>query len=208
MSEKIKDLIFISLGDNCVPKLALEGLNIKQETFPFDRNRSNSKIIYDVLLNGTDKFLSFEESDNRIVLNLFVDKFAKEFYKFKKPLDIINFKKQNSIISEDTLSHLDLEITKNICKIARNLKKNGELNKDKFNSFKYLNYYGQIFHHYNNISVTELIEMYQRRFKNFFNLLKNSKKKYYLYNQMKEIYIILIKLMKKTIHTYVKLTIF
>ena len=48
-----------------------------------------------ILLNGTDEFLSFEENNNRIVLNLFADKFAKEFYNFKKPLDIINFKKQN-----------------------------------------------------------------------------------------------------------------
>ena len=53
----------VSLGSNCCPGLSLRNLNLKKETYPFDWVRNNSKIIYDVLLNGKDKFLKFNNKD-------------------------------------------------------------------------------------------------------------------------------------------------
>lgn len=50
----------ISLGSQCNPGLALRKLNIKKKTYPFDWIRSNTKIIYDVLLNGRDKYITFD----------------------------------------------------------------------------------------------------------------------------------------------------
>lgn len=50
---------FISLGTQCNPGLSLRELGLKKETYPFDWVRSNSKIIYDVLKNGRDKYMMF-----------------------------------------------------------------------------------------------------------------------------------------------------
>lgn len=70
----------ISLGTNCNPGLSLRELNIKKETYPFDWIRSNSKIIYDLLLNGRDKYISFNtiKSDDYYTKHL-------------DSIDIINF---------------------------------------------------------------------------------------------------------------------
>ena len=50
---------YISLGNNCDASLSLRELGVKQETYPFDWVRSNTKIIYDVLVNGPSKYLRF-----------------------------------------------------------------------------------------------------------------------------------------------------
>lgn len=63
----------VSLGSSCCPGLSLRSLNLKKETYPFDWVRSNSKIIYDILLNGKDKYLTFNNkniSDDFYVKNL------------------------------------------------------------------------------------------------------------------------------------------
>lgn len=52
----------VSLGSNCAPALSMRILNIKSLTYPFDWIRSNSKIIYDVLVNGKEKYLTFQHS--------------------------------------------------------------------------------------------------------------------------------------------------
>ena len=52
----------ISLGSQCNPGLSLRELNIKKKTYPFDWIRSNTKIIYDVLLNGRDKYITFNST--------------------------------------------------------------------------------------------------------------------------------------------------
>lgn len=51
----------ISLGTQCNPGLSLRALNLKKETYPFDWVRSNSKIIYDVLLNGKNNYITFDK---------------------------------------------------------------------------------------------------------------------------------------------------
>jgi hypothetical protein len=51
---------FISLGTQCNPGLSLRQLGLKKETYPFDWVRSNSKIIYDVLQNGRDMYMTFD----------------------------------------------------------------------------------------------------------------------------------------------------
>lgn len=56
----------ISLGSNCSPGLSLRLLNKKNETYPFDWVRSNSKIIYDVLLTNGEKYTIFNEKDKDI----------------------------------------------------------------------------------------------------------------------------------------------
>ena len=50
----------ITLGSQCYPGLSLRELKLKKETYPFDWVRSNTKIIYDVLLNGRDKYITFD----------------------------------------------------------------------------------------------------------------------------------------------------
>ena len=54
---------FISLGSQCNPGLTLKTLCLKNETYPFDWIRSNSKIIYDVLLNGREKYLTLNSEN-------------------------------------------------------------------------------------------------------------------------------------------------
>jgi hypothetical protein len=66
---------YISLGSSCVPALTLRKLKLKTETYPFDWVRTNNKIIHDMLLNGTDKFLAFDVEVSN-------DYFVNEMYKF------------------------------------------------------------------------------------------------------------------------------
>lgn len=54
--------IFISIGSQCSPGFSLQELDKHTETYPFDWVRSNSKIIYDVLLNGPEKYLTFDST--------------------------------------------------------------------------------------------------------------------------------------------------
>ena len=68
----------ISFGTQCNPGLSLRELKLKKETYPFDWVRSNSKIIYDVLLNGKNKYITFDS-----------DK-SNDYY--TKDLDCIDFK--------------------------------------------------------------------------------------------------------------------
>jgi hypothetical protein len=49
----------VSIGSSCCPGLSLRKLNYKGETYPFDWIRSNSKIIYDVIINGSEKYTTF-----------------------------------------------------------------------------------------------------------------------------------------------------
>lgn len=53
----------ISLGSQCNPALSLRELKLKGKTYPFDWITSNSKIIYDVILNGPLKYLTFGGCD-------------------------------------------------------------------------------------------------------------------------------------------------
>lgn len=61
MTEKYDEIV--SLGTQCNPGLSLRELGLKGETYPFDWNVSNEKIIYDVILNGPSKHLSLPSSD-------------------------------------------------------------------------------------------------------------------------------------------------
>ena len=54
----------ISLGSQCTPALSLCNLNLHNHTYSFDWVRSNSKIIYDVLVNGKDKYLTFNKNNS------------------------------------------------------------------------------------------------------------------------------------------------
>jgi len=51
----------ISLGSSCCPGLSLRKLEKKGETYPFDWIRTNSKIIYDVLISGRGKYIAFNQ---------------------------------------------------------------------------------------------------------------------------------------------------
>lgn len=67
---------YISLGSSCCPGLTMRELNIKSETYAFDWVRGNNKIIYDILLNGKQKFLSFDSIDDSFYMNeMFQSKF-------------------------------------------------------------------------------------------------------------------------------------
>jgi hypothetical protein len=125
---------YISLGSQCNPGLSLRNLNLKSNTYPFDWVRSNSKIIYDVLCNGPEKYLTFGTSG------------SDDYY--TKDLDQIDFK-------GFPISHI--------------------------------NSYGQYYTHENTESI--LIPKFKHYMERFFELL-NSKKKYYLFIHMKNIFII------------------
>lgn len=126
----------ISFGTQCNAGLSLRELGLKKETYPFDWIRSNSKIIYDILLHGKEKYITFDGIKS--------DKY------YTKHLDSIDFNKFPN-------SHI--------------------------------NYYGQYFTHYTNISTNEIIIKFNNYFERFFRMLQ-SKKKYYLFIHMKNIYII------------------
>jgi len=72
---------YISLGSSCCPGLTMRDLNIKNETYPFDWVRTNNKIIYDILLNGPDNFLSFENIDQ----SFYMDEMYRSLYGSKIP---------------------------------------------------------------------------------------------------------------------------
>ena len=69
----------IPLGSSCCPGLSLISLNLRKEAYPFDWVRSNSKIIYDVLVNGKDKYLTF---NNEHVSN---DFYVNDLHSFTQP---------------------------------------------------------------------------------------------------------------------------
>lgn len=124
----------ISLGSNCAPGLSLRILNLKKETYPFDWVRTNSKIIYDVLTNGKDKYLEFNKN-------------TSDDYYIK---DIHSFTHKN------------------------------------FNS--HVNYYGQHFTHYKNLTTSELKSKYDNYLERFFNLLNSSKKVLFIHSNEEYIY--------------------
>lgn len=84
----------ISLGNNCDPALSLRDLGLRSEAYPFDWVRSNPKIIYDTLINGPDKYISFgkEVSDDFEIKHMF-DCFA--IIKELCPTSHINYYGQN-----------------------------------------------------------------------------------------------------------------
>jgi hypothetical protein len=125
----------ISLGTQCNPGLSLRKLNFKKETYPFDWIRSNSKIIYDVLLNGKDKYITFDSEK------------SDDYY--TKHLDSKNFKNFPN-------SHI--------------------------------NYYGQYFTHYIDISTNELINKFNKYFERFFNLLNSNKKVLFIHSHEEYLY--------------------
>jgi len=89
-----KDII--SLGNNCNPGLSLRELGLKGETYPFDWIRSNPKIIYDILVNGPDRFLQFgqpEAADDDTISNFEIKHMFACFLKKKRgfPSSHINF---------------------------------------------------------------------------------------------------------------------
>ena len=78
----------ISLGTQCDPGLSLRTLNLKKETYPFDWVRSNSKIIYDVLLNGRDRYLTFDNEKSNDFYTKHLDNLD---FKDKKPMHINSY---------------------------------------------------------------------------------------------------------------------
>jgi hypothetical protein len=62
----------ISFGSTCCPGLILQELGVKKETYPFDWLRTNTKIIYDILINGPNRYTSFnkEISDDYLYKDL------------------------------------------------------------------------------------------------------------------------------------------
>lgn len=66
---------YISLGCNCSPMLALTGLNLKQETLPFDWSPSTLKIIIECINNDFENFAKFDTTP-KIVKN-FNDELAR-----------------------------------------------------------------------------------------------------------------------------------
>lgn len=64
----------ISLGGSCLTGMMLRKYNIKKETYPFDWVRSTPEIIYDILLNGYEKYILFNKnvSHNRYLSNFYI----------------------------------------------------------------------------------------------------------------------------------------
>jgi len=125
----------ISLGSNCDPGLSMRILKIKSETYPFDWVRSNTKIIFDLLQNGKNRYLSFGK------------KISGDFY----------------------LKNLHYYTNKNFKK-------------------SHVNYYGQHFTHYKNISTNELKNKFNRYIERFFSLLKSNKKILFIHTNEEYIY--------------------
>lgn len=126
----------ISIGSNCGPGLSLRNLKLKKETYPFDWVRSNSKIIYDVLVNGKNKYLMFGNN------NISNDHYLKNLHSFT--------------------------------------------NKNFNNS--HINYYGQHFTHYTNITTTELKIKFDNYLDRFFNLLSSDKNVLFIHSNEEYIY--------------------
>ena len=128
----------ISLGSNCSPGLSLRLLNKKNETYPFDWVRSNSKIIYDVLLNNGEKYTIFNEKDKDINNEYYL----KDLHHYTNP---------------------------------------------KFNKY-HINYYGQHFTHYQDISSLELESKFKNYMERFLNLLRSNKKILFIHSNEEYIY--------------------
>ena len=58
------EIEYISFGLSCPPALSLRELNIRKQAYPFDWIVSSPKIIYDILINGKDKYLDFSKQSN------------------------------------------------------------------------------------------------------------------------------------------------
>lgn len=128
--------IIVSLGSSCCPGLSLRELDLKHKTFPFDWVRSNTKIIYDILINGKDNFLSF---NNKYVSD---DFYIKDLHLYTHS----NF--PNS----------------------------------------HINYYGQHFTHYIDISTNDLIKKYDNYINRFMRLLSLNKKILFVHSNEEYIY--------------------
>lgn len=129
----------ISLGGSCVTGLTLRKLNKKTETYPFDWVRSTPEIIYDILINGYEKYISF---NNNVCHNFNLSNFY-DISSIKRP----NFPKTH------------------------------------------INYYGQHFTHYLDITSYELNKKYKKYFERFLNKLKTGKSILFIYQTENYIYI-------------------
>jgi len=54
----------VSLGSQCDVGLSLRSLGIKEKTYPFDWVCSNTKIVYDVLLNGPKQYATLGQKNS------------------------------------------------------------------------------------------------------------------------------------------------
>jgi hypothetical protein len=107
----------MSIGSNCAPGLSLRQFKIKKETYPFDWVRTNSKIIYDVLLTGPEKYTSFNSviSDNY---------FLKDLHSYTHP----NFNKTHiNHYGQHFTHYLDISMVDLINKFTRYLDRFFEL---------------------------------------------------------------------------------
>ena len=128
---------YISLGSSCCPGLSLRKLGLKTETYPFDWVRTNNKIIYDILSNGAENFLSL---DGEISEDFYINEMYNTFYGKTKPT---------------------------------NMK---------------VNYYGQHFTHYKDLSTAQVVEKFTRYIDRFFKVLNSNQK--VLFIQSHEDYIV------------------
>lgn len=127
----------ISLGSSCCPGLSLKILNLKKETYPFDWVRTNSKIIYDILVNGKNRYLSFNNNNTS----------STEFY------------------VKDLHSYIQKNFTNS-----------------------HINYYGQHFTHYTDISTNELKKKFDKYLDRFFTLLNSNKNVLFIHSNEEYIY--------------------
>lgn len=101
----------VSLGSQCNPALFLKSIKKKEEAYPFDWVRSNSKIVYDIILNGSEKYTTFNNkiNDNKYYVykidqiytrynfpKTHINSYGQHFthYKNVKPQDMINTNKR------------------------------------------------------------------------------------------------------------------
>lgn len=67
--KSLDNLIFVSLGDRCIPALSFEKLGVKSASLPFDWVRGNAKITYDAISTNFQHFYDFKKSaDSRFGL--------------------------------------------------------------------------------------------------------------------------------------------
>ena len=125
----------VSLGSSCCPGLSLRTLSLKKETYPFDWVRNNAKIIYDLLLNGKEKYTKFNQGVSD-------DFYVKDLHSHTNPV---------------------------------------------FNS-SHINYYGQHFTHYTDITTDELINRFENYLDRFFDLLNSDKKVLFIHSNEEYIY--------------------
>jgi hypothetical protein len=77
----------VSFGSQCDVGLSLRSMDLKGETYPFDWVCSNPKIIYDVLVNGPSRYVTFDGNKND---DYYVNDLGSR-YDFNIPKDHINF---------------------------------------------------------------------------------------------------------------------